>query len=93
LRDLPSALFPLSIPDAFEADAATIESISSKNRIHGEAERAREKARRTTASASPTYDDAYTSAGDRDRKAIPAAPAAARARVVLAHPGGPSNNE
>ncbi len=57
--------------------------------MQGAAERAREKARRTTASASPTYDDAYTSAGERDRKATPIEPAAARTNVVFAQPGGP----
>lgn len=59
--------------------------------MHGDAERAREKARRITPSASPTYDDEYTSAGDSDTKAIPVEPAAALANVVLAQPGGPCN--
>jgi len=40
-------------------------------------------------SASPTYDDANTSAGDKEINAIPAAPAAALARLVFAQPGGP----
>ena len=80
--NIPSALLFLSIPDALEEDTATMESISSKKRIQGDADRARENARRTIASASPTYDEAYTSAGDIERKAIPAAPAAAFARVV-----------
>ena len=86
---VPSALLFLSMPDLFDEDAATMESISSKKSTQGEADRARENARRTTASASPTYDDAYTSAGDKDKNAIPAAPAAALARVVFAQPGGP----
>ena len=77
------------MPDLLLEDDATTESISSKKRIQGDADLASENARLTTASASPTYDDEYTSAGDKDRKAIPAAPAAALASVVFAHPGGP----
>ena len=57
--------------------------------MHGAAERASENARLTTASASPTYDEAYTSAGERERNATPTETAAARAKVVLAQPGGP----
>lgn len=79
---VPSALLFLSIPDAFDEETETIESISSKKRIQGDADRASENARRTIASASPTYDEAYTSAGDNERNAIPAAPAAALAKVV-----------
>ena len=59
-----------------------MESISSKNNIQGAVDRANVKARRMTASASPTYKDAYTSAGDKEKKAIPNAPAAALANVV-----------
>ena len=66
-----------------------MESISSKNKMQGAADRANVKARRTIASASPTYEDAYTSAGDKERNAMPDVPAAARAKVVLAQPGGP----
>lgn len=57
--------------------------------MQGDAERAREKTRRITPSASPTYEDEYTSAGEREMKATPAEPAAARANVVFAQPGGP----
>ena len=60
--------------------------------MHGAADRAREKVRLITASASPTYDDAYTSAGERARKATPTEPAAARTKVVFAQPGGPCSN-
>ena len=68
-----------------------MESHSSKKRIQGAAARAKVKARRTTASASPTYEEAYTCAGLRVKNATPEAPAAARARVVLEQPGGPCN--
>jgi hypothetical protein len=66
-----------------------IASISSKNRMQGATDRANEKARRIIPSASPTYDEAKTSAGDKEINAIPADPAAAFARLVLAQPGGP----
>ncbi len=88
---LPSALDPLSIPLAL-FDVPTMVSISSKNKIHGAADRARENVLLITASASPTYDDAYTSAGERARKATPTDPAAARTNVVLAQPGGPCSS-
>ena len=65
-----------------EEEVPTMESISSKKMMQGEAALARANARRTTASASPTYELAYTSAGDRERNATPDAPAAARASVV-----------
>jgi hypothetical protein len=66
-----------------------MESISSKKSMHGAAALAVANALRIIASASPTYDDVKTSAGDRERKAMFSDPAAALARVVLAHPGGP----
>jgi len=60
-----------------------------RTRTDGAAERAESKALRTVASASPTYDDPKTSAGENEKKATPEALAAALARVVFAHPGGP----
>ena len=57
--------------------------------MQGATDRASANALRTILSASPTYDDANTSAGDKEINAIPAAPAAALARVVFAQPGGP----
>mmetsp|Transcript_37688 Transcript_37688/g.44934 ORF Transcript_37688/g.44934 Transcript_37688/m.44934 type:complete len:202 (-) Transcript_37688:109-714(-) len=89
-----SAVVPLPIPWSLplEEEEDTIESISSKKSTQGEAERANANARLTTASASPTYDEEYTSAGEREMNAIFAAPAAARASFVLPHPGGPWSN-
>ena len=60
-----------------------MESTSSKKSIHGAAALAVENALLMIASASPTYDDANTSAGDKDKNATPDEPAAARASNVF----------
>ena len=66
----------------------TIPSISSRSSTAGAARLARAKASRRTRSPSPTY-LLNTSAAASVTVVAPDAVAAARAIVVLAHPGGP----